>query len=128
MSCPCAIAKNAWVSPRTKNINCGGSSKDTARLFGRLPARTVKLLPTIFELYGYKVFFCANENNEPVHVHVAKGKQSADATKIWLPPESNPVLAHNNSRIPQKDLTRLMKAIAHNRDTIIARWYDYFGR
>ena len=85
-------------------------------------------MPTIFELYGYKVFFCANENNVPVHVHVAKGKQSADATKIWLPPESNPVLAHNNSRIPQKDLTRLMKAIAHNRDTIIARWYDYFGR
>lgn len=85
-------------------------------------------MPTIFELYGCKVFFWSNENNEPVNVQVAKGKQSADATKIWLPSESNSVLAHNNSRIPQKDLTRLMKAIAHNRDTIIARWYDYFGR
>ena len=85
-------------------------------------------MPTIFELYGYKIFFRSNEDNEHVHVHVAKDKQSANATKIWLPPESNPVLAHNNSRIPQKDLTRILKSVAQNRDTIIARWYDYFGR
>ena len=85
-------------------------------------------MPTIFELYGYKVFFWSNENGEPVHVHVAKGKQSGDTTKIWLPPESNPVLANNNSRIPQRDLTRILKAVAQNRDTIFARWYDYFGR
>ena len=88
----------------------------------------VRLLPTLFELYGYKIFFWSNENNEPIHVHVSKGKPSADATKIWLPPESNPVVAHNNSRIPQKDLTRILKSVALERDTIIARWYDYFGR
>ncbi len=85
-------------------------------------------MPILFELYGYKIFFWANENNEPVHVHVAKGKQSANATKIWLPQESNPVVAHNKSRIPQKELTRILKSVAQNRDTIIARWYDYFGK
>jgi len=82
----------------------------------------------LFELYGYKIFFWSNENNEPIHVHVAKGKQSANATKIWLPAESNPVVVHNKSRIPQKDLSRLLKVVAQNRDTIIARWYDYFGK
>ena len=82
----------------------------------------------LFELYGYKIFFWSNENNEPVHVHVAKGKQSANATKIWLPQENNPVVAHNKSRIPQKELTRILKSVAQNRDTIIARWYDYFGK
>ena len=85
-------------------------------------------MPTIFELYGYKIFFWSNENNEPIHVRVSKGKQSGDATKIWLPPESNPVVAHNNSRIPQKDLTRILKSVAQNRETIVTRWYDYFGR
>lgn len=85
-------------------------------------------MPILYELYGYKIFFRANETNEPVHVHVAKGKQSGDATKIWLPPESNPILANNNSRIPQKDLTRILKAVALERNNIIARWYDYFGR
>ena len=88
----------------------------------------MRLLPILFELYGYKIFFWSNENDEPVHVHVAKGKQSANATKIWIPAESNPVVVHNKSRIPKKDLTRLLKAIAQNRDTIIARWYDYFGK
>ena len=48
-------------------------------------------------------------------------KQSANATK-------NPVVAHNKSRIPQKDLTRLLKAIALERNNIIACWYDYFGK
>ena len=86
------------------------------------------MLPILFELYGYKIFFWSNENDEPVHVHVAKGKQSANATKIWIPAESNPVVVHNKSRIPQKDLSRLLKVVAQNRDAIIARWYDYFGK
>ena len=86
------------------------------------------MLPILFELYGYKIFFWSNENHEPIYVYVAKGKQSANATKIWLPAESNPVVAHNRSRIPQKDLSRLLKVVAQNRDTIIARWYDYFGK
>ena len=86
------------------------------------------MLPILFELYGYKIFFWSNENGEPIHVHVAKGKQSANATKIWLPADSNPVVAHNKSRIPQKILMRILKSVAQNRDTIIARWYDYFGK
>ena len=85
-------------------------------------------MPILFELYGYKVFFWSNENNEPIHVHVAKGKQSANATKIWLPADSNPVVAHNKSRISQKNLTRILKAIALERNNIIAAWYDYFGK
>lgn len=83
-------------------------------------------MPILFELYGYKIFFWSNENDATVHV--AKGKRSANATKIWLPAESNPVLVHNKSRIPKKDLTRLLKVIAQNSDTIIARWYDYFDK
>lgn len=85
-------------------------------------------MPTLFEIYGYKIYFWSNEGNEPVHVHISKGKQTADATKIWLPPESNPVLVHNNSKIPQKDLKRLLKSVALNREIIIARWYDYFNQ
>lgn len=85
-------------------------------------------MPTLFEIYGYRVFFWSNEGNEPIHVHVCKGAPTADATKIWFPPDSNPVLAHNNSRIPNKDLNRILKQLASNRDIIITRWYDYFGK
>lgn len=85
-------------------------------------------MPTLFEIYGYRVFFWSNETGEPVHVHVCKGKPTANATKIWFPPESNPVLANNNSNIPEKELKRILKMIALNRDSIIAQWYDYFNK
>ena len=85
-------------------------------------------MPTLFEFLGYRIYFWSNEGNEPVHVHVAKRKQTANATKIWLPPESNPVVVHNHSRIPKKDLDRILKFLAQNRDNIISRWYNYFNR
>ena len=53
--------------------------------FNDSPRSDAKISSTCFEVHGYKIFSRSNENNEPVHVHVAKGKQSADATKIWLP-------------------------------------------
>ena len=42
------------------------------------------ILPNIFELYGYKIYFWSNENNEPIHVHVSKGVPKGNSTKIWL--------------------------------------------
>lgn len=85
-------------------------------------------MPTLFEIYGYRIFFWSNEKDEPVHVHVCKGDPSENAAKIWLPPDSNPVLAKNDGRIPKRDLRRIMRMLSSNRDAIIARWYDYFRR
>lgn len=48
-----------------------------------LKAEEIKL-PSLFQIGGYKVFFWSNENNEPIHVHVGKGKPSSNATKIWI--------------------------------------------
>lgn len=31
-------------------------------------------LPKLFMVSGYTVYFWSNENGEPIHVHVAKGK------------------------------------------------------
>ena len=41
-------------------------------------------MPSLFMVFGYKIYFWANEGNEPVHVHVSKGKPSPSATKIWI--------------------------------------------
>ena len=35
--------------------------------------KEVLKLPSLFEQYGYKIFFWSNENNEPIHVYVSKG-------------------------------------------------------
>lgn len=41
-------------------------------------------MPKIFTIKGYIVYFWSNENDEPIHVHVAKGAPRPNATKIWL--------------------------------------------
>ncbi|MBS4984786.1 DUF4160 domain-containing protein [Hungatella hathewayi] len=41
-------------------------------------------LPSLFIVSGYKVYFWSNENNEPIHVHIAKGKPISNGTKLWL--------------------------------------------
>ena len=82
----------------------------------------------LLDFLGYKVYFWANEGEplEPVHVHVSKGKQTASSTKFWITRE-NIELANNNSNIPQNDLRKIQKYLWANRDTIIARWYQYFS-
>ena len=46
--------------------------------------KEVLKLPSLFEQYGYRIFFCSNENNVPIHVHVSKGTPHGNSTKIWL--------------------------------------------
>lgn len=46
---------------------------------------------------GYKVYFWSNENNEPIHVHVSKGKPTSNGTKIWLTRTGGCILASNGS-------------------------------
>ena len=54
-------------------------------------------MPKLFTVSGYTVFFLSNENNEPIHVHVSKGKPTPNATKIWLTKSGGCILASNGS-------------------------------
>lgn len=69
-------------------------------------------MPKLFQIGEYIIFFWSNENGEPIHVHIAKGKPSASATKIWLTQSGDCVLVNNNSRIPNQDLNELMDVIS----------------
>ena len=41
-------------------------------------------MPQIFRIGPYIVYFWSNEEGEPIHVHVSKGRPTPNATKIWL--------------------------------------------
>ena len=56
-------------------------------------------MPKLFMVSGYTVYFWSNENNEPIHVHVAKGKPTPNATKIWLTKSGGCIVASNGSKI-----------------------------
>ena len=84
-------------------------------------------LPNLFTVSGYKVYFWSNENNEPIHVHVSKGKPVPNATKIWITRSGGCVLAGNGSHIPKKQLMELMEFISAQYFLICAVWKEHFA-
>ena len=83
-------------------------------------------MPSIFESNGYKIYFWSNENNEPIHIHLSKGKMIANSTKIWLTKSGGCILVNNNSKIPQNELSKLLDVIAKHYFLIVAKWKEYY--
>lgn len=67
-------------------------------------------MPSLFRIGSYLVYFWSNENYEPIHVHISKGRPTPNATKVWLTALGGCIVANNSSKIPQ-----------HDRDTSIGR-------
>lgn len=56
-------------------------------------------MPKLFTVSGYIVYFWSNEEGEPIHVHVSKGRPTPNATKIWLTRTGGCIVASNGSQI-----------------------------
>ena len=80
----------------------------------------------LLDFRGYVFYFYSREDGEPIHVHISKGKQSENCAKFWIKRDSAE-LAHNNGRIPKKDLKLIYEYICSNREEIVFAWYQYFG-
>ena len=85
-------------------------------------------MPQILRIGPYMIYFWSNENSplEPVHVHIAEGRATANATKLWITQSGKVILSNNNSRIPEKVLKKLMRVIEANSASIIEKWLSYF--
>lgn len=83
-------------------------------------------MPSIFEIMGYKIYFWSNENNEPIHIHVSKGKPISNSTKIWLTKNGGCIMANNNSDIPQNELNYLLEIISAQYFLIVSKWKEHF--
>lgn len=86
-------------------------------------------MPQIFRIGQYIIYFWVNEGKplEPLHVHIANGKPSANATKVWITEAGKCLLCNNNSRIPFQELRNLMRIIEANYDLVIEKWLSTFG-
>ena len=78
------------------------------------------------KVIGYKIYFWSNENNEPIHVHISKGKLTQNSTKVWLTKAGGCILANNKSRIPNSDLNKLLSIISRHYFLIISKWKAYY--
>ena len=78
-------------------------------------------LPNLFRVSGYNVFFWSHESNEPIHVHISKGKSGENSTKIWLTKSGGCIVANNMGRISDKDLKELMDIISAQYFVILSK-------
>lgn len=86
----------------------------------------VLVVPKVLEFGRFIIYFWSNENGEPIHVHVAEKTPSANATKIWLTKKGKCILAHNNGRIPNRELGELCEVIEANFFIILSEWKEHF--
>ena len=84
-------------------------------------------MPNILEVMGYKIYFWSNEFNEPIHVHISKGKPTISSTKVWLTKAGGCILANNNSHIPPKELNSLMEIVSLYYFKIVSKWKEKYG-
>lgn len=85
-------------------------------------------MPKIFEIYGFSVSIWSNENGEPIHVHVSKGRITRNSPKFWLSRHGYFVPANDCSRyFKAKELTRIIEQLNCNAGTIRLFWLNYHG-
>ncbi len=84
-------------------------------------------MPRLFKIGQYIIFFWSKENDEPIHVHVSLGTISPNTTKIWLTKSGGCIAAHNKSRIPKQNLSKLMDVISSNHNKICEEWKEFFN-
>ena len=85
-------------------------------------------MPVYVRYSGWYVYFWTNEKDEPIHFHIAEGKPSENATKIWITKSKKAFICHNKSKIPSHKLNIIMKVIEARADEIIEKWKEYFGQ
>ena len=84
-------------------------------------------MPQILRIGPYIIYFWSNENAplEPVHVHIAEGRATANATKIWITSTGKALLCNNNAQIPERILNRLIRVVESNTAEIADLWLEH---
>ena len=79
-------------------------------------------MPTILLLFGWRLFFYANEGSEPIHVHAKKGDMEC---KFWLDVESfdiTPAYLYNMTPRATREIRRI---IFDHFDYIVEQWKEF---
>lgn len=86
-------------------------------------------MPQIFRIGPYLIYFWSNEGVpcEPVHVHIALGTPTNQATKVWITKSGKCLVANNNSKIPNKTLRTITRILEARSAEIVEKWKGYFG-
>jgi hypothetical protein len=80
------------------------------------------VMPTILVQNGFQFKFYSNENHEPPHVHVIKGKAEA---KWWLDPQLEEEFS---TGFKVQELRMIRQLLKENRDALLEAWKNHFNQ
>ena len=82
-------------------------------------------MPTILMMLGWRLFFYANEGNEPIHVHCRKGDSECN---YWLDRELFDLREAYSYQMSPRDHREIKKIIFEHFEYIEAQWDEFQRR
>ncbi len=80
---------------------------------------------TILVILGWRLFFYANEGNEPIHVHCRKGDMEC---KYWIKRELFDIEKAFSYNMTERDNRQVRKIIFDHFEYIETQWDDFQRR
>jgi hypothetical protein len=78
-------------------------------------------MPTILRRDGYRFYFYSHEPNEPPHVHVDKG---GDTAKVWL---ADLVFAKTRG-FRLKEQAFIVDIVSEHREAMLEAWHEHIDK
>ena len=82
-------------------------------------------MPTVLVIRGWRLFFYANENNEPIHIHCRKGEREC---KYWLIRDLFDLDEAYAFGMSSRDRREIKKIIFEHFEYIEERWDEFERR
>lgn len=82
-------------------------------------------MPTILMILGWRLFFYANEGNEPIHIHCRKGEMEC---KYWLDTAMFDLEEARSYNMASNDKREIKKIIFEHFDYIEQQWQEFQRR
>ena len=82
-------------------------------------------MPTILVLMGWRLFFYANEGNEPMHVHCRKGDMEC---KYWIDEDTFDIQEAYSFCMSPRDKKQIRKIIFEHFEYIADQWREFQER
>ncbi len=76
-------------------------------------------MPTVLRIEAYRLFFYANDRDEPEHVHVERDDNVA---KFWL----DPVRLERSGGFSRSELRLIQGIVKEHQRELLEAWHDYF--
>jgi hypothetical protein len=81
-------------------------------------------MPTVLIVRGWRLFFYANENDEPIHIHAQKAETEC---KFWLKVDIFDIGEEWSHRLSPRLRREIRKIIFDHFELIVDEWNRFFG-